>query len=246
MFAHTKFNMLCTSSLVVQFSKINTAAPILHSPSGESPCRSVPSLCDSLYIIPHFLSLVKGFSKSFLKFFSKVFRKASETVSFSHRLTFGWYFLHPHFQALDYYTTFCSVCQEVFRKFFEVFFVGFRSSTSRYGFASSAFPLASVPWPSSNPRFERLIIIPLFCAPVKRFCGKNIHKNTAGSTSKNSPFHSRSFCSHKAPLRTQKSAGALPDIQQKSDFRNGNLDLVACLGRLRDAVDNRLVVQNLR
>ena len=117
MFAHTKFNMLCTSSLVVQFSKINTAAPILHSPSGESPCRSVPSLCDSLYIIPHFLSLVKGFSKSFLKFF----RKASETVSFSHRLASGWYFLHPHFQALDYYTTFCSVCQEVFRKFFEVF-----------------------------------------------------------------------------------------------------------------------------
>ena len=125
MFAHTKFNMLCTSSLVVQFSKINTAAPILHSPSGESPCRSVPSLCDSLYIIPHFLSLVKGFSKSFLKFFSKVFRKASETVSFSHRLTSGWYFLHPHFQALDYYTTFCSVCQEVFRKFFEVFSLAF-------------------------------------------------------------------------------------------------------------------------
>ena len=123
--SHILNNMLCTSSLVVQFSKINTAAPILHSPSGESPCRSVPSLCDSLYIIPHFLSLVKGFSKSFLKFFSKVFRKASETVSFSHRFASGWYFLHPHFQALDYYTTFCSVCQEVFRKFFEVFSLAF-------------------------------------------------------------------------------------------------------------------------
>lgn len=156
MFAHTKFNMLCTSSLVVQFSKIKPLRSILHSPSGESPCRSVPSLCDSLYIIPHFLLLVKGFSKSFLKFFSKAFRKASETVSFSHRLASGWYFLHPHFQALDYYTTFCSVCQEVFRKFFEVFFVGFRSSTSRYGFASSAFPLASVPWPFPSPSFRAL------------------------------------------------------------------------------------------
>ena len=116
-------NLICfvLHLLLFSFQRSIPLRSILHSPSGESPCRSVPSLCDSLYIIPHFLSLVKGFSKSFLKFFSKVFRKASETVSFSHRLASGWYFLRPHFQALDYYTTFCSVCQEVFRKFFEVF-----------------------------------------------------------------------------------------------------------------------------
>lgn len=120
-------NLICfvLHLLLFSFQRSIPLRSILHSPSGESPCRSVPSLCDSLYIIPHFLSLVKGFSKSFLKFFSKVFRKASETVSFSHRLASGWYFLHPHFQALDYYTTFCSVCQEVFRKFFEVFSLAF-------------------------------------------------------------------------------------------------------------------------
>ena len=120
-------NLICfvLHLLLFSFQRSIPLRSILHSPSGESPCRSVPSLCDSLYIIPHFLSLVKGFSKSFLKFFSKVFRKTSETVSFSHRLASGWYFLHPHFQALDYYTTFCSVCQEVFRKFFEVFSLAF-------------------------------------------------------------------------------------------------------------------------
>ena len=67
----------------------------------------------------------QGVFEKFFEVFSKVFRKASETVSFSHRLASGWYFLHPHFQALDYYTTFCSVCQEVFRKFFEVFSLAF-------------------------------------------------------------------------------------------------------------------------
>ncbi len=209
MFAHTKFNMLCTSSLVVQFSKINTAAPILHSPSGESPCRSVPSLCDSLYIIPHFLSLVKGFSKSFLKFFRRSFERLLKPFLSPIGLRPVGIFYTLIFRRL----IIIPLSVPFVKRFFESFSKFFRwlsSSTSRYGFASSAFPLASVPWPSSNPRFERLIIIPLFCAPVKRFCGKNIHKNTAGSTPKNSPFHSRSFCSHKAPLRTQKSAGGAP------------------------------------
>ena len=164
-------NLICfvLHLLLFSFQRSIPLRSILHSPSGESPCRSVPSLCDSLYIIPHFLSLVKGFSKSFLKFFSKVFRKASETVSFSHRLASGWYFLHPHFQALDYYTTFCSVCQEVFRKFFEVFFVGFRLRQAATSSASSLSLSPNVPRSSSNPRFERLIIIPLFALVVKPF-----------------------------------------------------------------------------
>lgn len=155
MFAHTKFNMLCTSSLVVQFSKINTAAPIPHSPSGESPCRSVPSLCDSLYIIPHILSLVKGFSKSFLKFFRRFLERLLKP------------FLSPI--GLRPVGIFCTL---IFRRliiiplsvpfvkrFFESFSKFFRwlsSSTSRYGFASSAFPLASVPWPFSSPSFRAL------------------------------------------------------------------------------------------
>ena len=155
MFAHTKFNMLCTSSLVVQFSKINTAAPILHSPSGESPCRSVPSLCDSLYIIPHILSLVKGFSKSFLKFF----RRSSERL------------LKPFLSPIGLRPVgiFCTL---IFRRLiiiplsvpfvkrfsesFSKFFRWLSSSTSRYGFASSAFPLASVPWPFPSPSFRAL------------------------------------------------------------------------------------------
>lgn len=209
MFAHTKFNMLCTSSLVVQFSKINTAAPIPHSPSGESPCRSVPSLCDSLYIIPHFLSPVKGFSKSFLKFFRRSFERLLKPFLFPIGLRPVGIFCTLIFRRLiiiPLSVPFVKRFSESFSKFFR----RLSSSTSRYGFASSAFPLASVPWPSSNPRFERLIIIPLFCAPVKHFCDKNIHKNTAGSTPKNSPFHSRSFCSHKAPLRTQKIRRGAP------------------------------------
>lgn len=155
MFAHTKFNMLCTSSLVVQFSKINTAAPILHSPSGESPCRSVPSLCDSLYIIPHFLSLVKGFSKSFLKFFRRSFERLLKP------------FLSPI--GLRPVGIFCTL---IFRRliiiplsvpfvkrFFESFSKFFRrlsSSTSRYGFASSAFPLAQRPAVFIKPSFRVL------------------------------------------------------------------------------------------
>lgn len=164
-------NLICfvLHLLLFSFQRSIPLRSILHSPSGESPCRSVPSLCDSLYIIPHFLSLVKGFSKSFLKFFPKVFRKASETVSFSHWLASGWYFLHPHFQALDYYTTFCSVCQEVFRKFFEVFSLAFVfDKPLRIRFVH--FPSRPTSRGLSQvPRFERLIIIPLFASVVKPF-----------------------------------------------------------------------------
>ena len=155
MFAHTKFNMLCTSSLVVQFSKINTAAPILHSPSGESPCRSVPSLCDSLYIIPHILSLVKGFSKSFLKFF----RRSSERLLKPFLSPIG---LRPVgiFCALIFRRLIIIPLSVPFvKRFSESFSKFFRrlsSSTSRYGFASSAFPLASVPWPFPSSSFRAL------------------------------------------------------------------------------------------
>lgn len=70
-------NLICfvLHLLLFSFQRSIPLRSILHSPSGESPCRSVPSLCDSLYIIPHFLSLVKGFSKSFLKFFRRSFER---------------------------------------------------------------------------------------------------------------------------------------------------------------------------
>lgn len=70
-------NLICfvLHLLLFSFQRSIPLCSILHSPSGESPCRSVPSLCDSLYIIPHFLSLVKGFSKSFLKFFRRSFER---------------------------------------------------------------------------------------------------------------------------------------------------------------------------
>ena len=40
--------------------------------SGVLPCHAVPFLCDSLFIIPLSFRFVKGFSKVFLKFFSKL------------------------------------------------------------------------------------------------------------------------------------------------------------------------------
>lgn len=155
MFAHTKFNMLCTSSLVVQFSKINTAAPIPHSPSGESPCRSVPSLCDSLYIIPHILSLVKGFSKSFLKFFRRSFERLLKPFLSPIGLRPVGIFCTLIFRRLiiiPLSVPFVKRFSESFSKFFR----RLSSSTSRYGFASSAFPLASVPWPFPSPSFRAL------------------------------------------------------------------------------------------
>ena len=65
--SHILNNMLCTSSLVVQFSKINRCRKP-HSPSGFAPCQVVP-FWDSLYIIPLSFRFVKGFFKSFSKFF---------------------------------------------------------------------------------------------------------------------------------------------------------------------------------
>ena len=61
--------------------------------------------CD-LFIISHFLAFVKGFCKSFLSFFLKLF-----CLPF---LDFVW--LRPL-----YYITFSSVCQVVSRKFFKSF-----------------------------------------------------------------------------------------------------------------------------
>ena len=83
---------LCTfSSLVVQFSRTIACLPL--------------ALCD-LFIISHFLAFVKGFCKSFLRFFLKLFRFA----------VLGFARLRPL-----YYITFSSVCQEVFQKFFKFF-----------------------------------------------------------------------------------------------------------------------------
>ena len=83
---------LCTfSSLVVQFSRTIACLPL--------------ALCD-LFIISHFLAFVKGFCKSFLSFFLKLFRLA----------VLGFARLRPL-----YYITFSSVCQEVFQKFFRKF-----------------------------------------------------------------------------------------------------------------------------
>lgn len=169
MFAHTKFNMLCTSSLVVQFSKINTAAPILHSPSGESPCRSVPSLCDSLYTIPHILSLVKGFSKSFLKFFRRSFERLLKPFLSPIGLRPVGIFCTLIFRRLiiiPLSVPFVKRFSESFSKFFSLAFVLRQAATDSLRPLSLSHPSRGL---SQVPRFERLIIIPLFCAPVKHF-----------------------------------------------------------------------------
>lgn len=150
-------NLICfvLHLLLFSFQRSIPLRSILHSPSGESPCRSVPSLCDSLYIIPHFLSLVKGFSKSFLKFF----RRSSERL------------LKPFLSPIGLRPVgiFCTL---IFRRLiiiplsvpfvkrfsesFSKFFRRLSSSTSRYVFHFFTFPLASVPWPFPSPSFRAL------------------------------------------------------------------------------------------
>ena len=86
--------------------------------SGVLPCHAVPFLCDSLFIIPLSFRFVKGFFKSFLKFF----RNFILTFDSTPRLPKKRYLFAPSFWALDYYITFLSVCQGVFQKFFSDFF----------------------------------------------------------------------------------------------------------------------------
>lgn len=107
--SHILNNMLCTSSLVVQFSKINAA----HFVPQPVRCSTVPCCAVSL-------------------------------------------------RQPIYYTTFFSVCQGVFQKFFEVFF------------EAPFQPLIRLPdFPRSGifllPRFGRSIIISLFFPFVKGF-----------------------------------------------------------------------------
>ena len=139
-------NLICfvLHLLLFSFQRSIPLRSILHSPSGESPCRSVPSLCDSLYIIPHFLSLVKGFSKSFLKFFRRSFERLLKPFLSPIGLRPVGIFCTLIFRRLiiiPLSVPFVKRFSESFSKFFR----WLSSSTSRYGFASSAFHLAQRP-----------------------------------------------------------------------------------------------------
>ena len=63
-----------------------------------------------LIIIPHLFRFVKGFFKSFLSFFQELFQPFLTTRQ-------------PGGEVPEYYITFSRVCQEVFQKFFQLFFV---------------------------------------------------------------------------------------------------------------------------
>ena len=150
MFAHTKFNMLCTSSLVVQFSKIN-AVLSFPSLSGVLPCHAVPFLCDSLFIIPLSFPFVKRFFKSFLSFFEVLSEALTSVLDAT-------YILYHILSRLS----------SGFRKILEILF----STLSRtlYCFAlAHSFNIIPHPAPDVNPFFDffldssYLLHIPAIC-----------------------------------------------------------------------------------
>lgn len=151
--------MLCTSSLVVQFSKINSL------PNPAPPVRSsTVSVCAVSLRQPIYYTTFRSvcqevFEKFFEVFFGSFFQsfKSSEKhikplfrIPLTARLR---HLARPVSGALDYYTTFLSICQGVFEKFFEVFL---KPSTNRKSVGTA-------------PRFGRSNSIPLFPPFVKVF-----------------------------------------------------------------------------
>ena len=101
------------------------------------------ALCDSLISIPHLFSFVKGFLKSFFKFFQLSFPNHSTRQSCVRCCCC---------QQLLYCSTSLFVCQEVFQKFFELFSIfSFKplgspdlcslfASRWQFGYYSTTFP----------------------------------------------------------------------------------------------------------
>ena len=169
MFAHTKFNMLCTSSLVVQFSKINTAAL---NPSQPVRWITVPfraiSLRQPVYYTTFPFACQGVFEKFFEVFFeglSKGFWNRFFLPSACVRLVFS----APSFSGAWLLYHFLFRLSRGFSKVFRSFFRWLSSSTSRYGFASSAFPLAQRPVVFIKPSFRALDYYTTFLRSCQAF-----------------------------------------------------------------------------
>ena len=115
--SHILNNMLCTSSLVVQFSKINAA----HFVPQPVRCSTVPCCAVSLRQPIYYTTFFSVCQGVFQKFFEVFFRSFILTFDSTPRLPKKRYLCAPSFWALDYYITFLSVCQGVFQKFFRIF-----------------------------------------------------------------------------------------------------------------------------
>ena len=124
--SHILNNMLCTSSLVVQFSKINAA----HFVPQPVRCSTVPCCAVSLRQPIYYTTFFSVCQGVFQKFFEDFFRSFILTFDSTPRLPKKRYLFAPSFWALDYYITFLSVCQGVFQKFFRIFSHPFFGSLS--------------------------------------------------------------------------------------------------------------------
>ena len=115
-----------------------------------------------------------------------------------------------------YYTTFFSVCQEVFQKFFEVFF---GTSFGLLFLSQSRGPVVSF----SCPLFGRSIIIPLSVSLVKGFLLKKMHKIRPFPISEFNRFHNPSQRMCKAPQTSVCGA-----LKTESNQTSGMLISTSC------------------
>ena len=153
--SHILNNMLCTSSLVVQFSKINaahfrsSACPVFYR---AMPCRFFATA----YLLYHFLfGLSRGFSKVFWSFF----RSFILTFDSTPRLPKKRYFLLPRFGRSIIVSLFFPFVKGFSKSFFGFFLIRFLEAFPAFG--RIGFLLGAL--------FECLHSIPLFSPLVNPF-----------------------------------------------------------------------------